>query len=118
MDNTIALIVAALISAGVTIGGQIIDRARRKAEAQRDEGSGAKAITDAAVALVKPQEERIAALERLVHEQSETIRDLQCQLEALRKLNIEYVAGIKLLVIQLESKGEKPIWKPETGSRT
>lgn len=102
----IAIVAEALLFlATASVAVLTVRRQNRKtqAEAEREETSAAQAITDAAIALLKPMQDRIASLEEqvrimrveiseaakheeflqgIIHEKDKEIHELQAQLKA------------------------------------
>lgn len=55
---------------------------------------------------------RVGALEKSDDEKAKKIRDMEAEIEELRKDNAEMTRGVNLLIAQLESKQLLPVWRP------
>jgi hypothetical protein len=68
---------------------------------RRNAADASKAITEAAVALVGPLEDRIATMEK----ELKKLRPLEHRVEELR-------AGVQRLIDQIRCLGHEPVWVP------
>lgn len=96
---------AAAVTAGMTLWKMLAERKKISAE-------GGDVITHAALALVEPLERRITAQEEQISQQAEQIATQREEIAMLRCQMQVVMAGVNLLVEQIQGAGLDPIWTP------
>lgn len=126
-------IILALIAATPGIIAIIRGRKKEKAEEEKIRADAAKAITEAAGAMLDEYREEVVSLKRLVAQQQEEIRCLEAQvdkqtekaaeqaveikkqkerIDLLEKERREILDGVRALNAQVRNLGQKPVWEP------
>jgi hypothetical protein len=77
-----------------------------KADETKSSGDAIEAATRANIALNDPLTKRVAALET-------KHAKMEAEIDALKKLNFDYLVGIKRLVRQILNARLQPVWVPD-----
>jgi len=96
----------AIISFILSIVTLALGRRKEKASAKKEEADYAEKISQTAMTLVKPLEDRISSMEREIRVMKRTIAGYEKYVKYL-------LEGIDTLVQQLIDAGQVPQWKPE-----
>lgn len=106
-DAEIASTIIAILTAGGSLLVALNSRTKAKMEV-------AQIVTDSALKLVKPLEERIVVLEESLKILQEDNKKLEDEVEKLKQENAELWEGVAILINQIHKIGETPIWRPRS----
>ena len=102
-----------LLMSGVALITVLVQWYNGRTARQGTDASAAKDISEAYSILVGPLEKRVKDLEDQLIIANARANRLEKELEAMKAREEEYLAGIRVLISQIVSIGEKPLWKPK-----
>lgn len=102
-----------IIFSVAAFGGMIIQWRNGKTTAQTGDASAARDIGEAYHTLVGPLEKRVVELESKLALAEARANRLEAELALVKANEEEYQAGIRVLLTQIVSFGERPLWKPK-----
>ena len=105
MPDGLIVIIGALLGAIPGIYAILAGRSKVKAEASQ-------IVSDTAMRLIAPLQERIDRLERQVVKLEAQNDELEAQVHEFKELIRTLWAGVLILSRQLESRGSPPAWDP------
>jgi len=103
----------AIVMAVVALGGMLIQWRNGRAAVRAGDASAARDISEAYQTLIEPLEMRVKDLEEKLAVSDAKATRLEKELDLMRVREEEYLAGIRVLISQIVSAGERPLWKPK-----
>lgn len=104
---------AQLILAIVALLGVFVQWRNGRTARQTGDASAAKDISEAYKTLIEPLEKRIKELEERLSVSDAKATRLEKELDLMKAREEEHMAGIRVLISQIVSIGERPLWKPK-----
>ena len=105
--------ITAMLLALAAFGGMLAQWRNGLTQRMTGDASAARDISEAYQTLIEPLEERVKELEeKLVLSDAKALR-LEKELDLMKAREDEYLAGIRVLISQIVSSGERPLWKPK-----
>lgn len=122
MDNpeVIAPIVVAVIMAIPGVLALYMQRRKEQAGVEQTEADAAGKVTGAALALIRPYQERMTEMQAELDKHDKTLSELlgcKRRIDSMQQELREWQDGVLILIQQLKDLGEIPQWKPMSGRK-